>query len=712
MRKTIFKLLSGMLCTLLMFACSEDEYDVGVKPGEAAQLRVTIQVPATDNVIISRGITEQESAVSSLQLYAFSTNGSGESWSATLNVTPNGFPNSEGYLEYTTVDDIVAKSGTYNIYAIANYNGSVTSEDDARALVAEGAINAGSLPMSAVIENKTIFANEGPEAKENSLDIKLVRATAHIEFIFGAEGDGVTFTPESYTIKNAPTGGNLFDYVAHAIEAQDGGDIKSIENGGYAFEFFMYENRAGKGTNITSQAMREMYSGDHSNYEFTNAPQTATYVVVKGYYEDKAQRGPVEYTIHLGNFSSTGSVDNFDVNRNEYHKYTVTVKGVNNVSTKMEIKNPGAYSDDINGKNISLATALKAQDAHYVIYPIEINVENINQIEISSDASWLTINVENGETGYNDNLYLAKQGFWTDEEKGAETISTASQTGKQTVYLFLDENLGETTRKATVTVKQKDAKQDAATISTTFDIEQLSAAWNGTTGLERFEEGDIVPWGFKYDRNVTYKMGPVFVNVTASYFFERKFGSLTGDYYTFTQTGLWILGVTCTINIDYNKLTNFGTIFSNIDGLSNTKTVNSKTTSGYGIDAVENFAQNYVSLTGSRFKVETETGDLEIPSDYAVYEAIKKNKFSKVIDVNDNGETNVYASIAEEDIKWYLPASEELASLSDSEYPLEGSYWTSTANDDNSTAKVFITPSTIKDDDRKTAYKIRAVRSK
>ena len=52
----------------------------------------------------------------------------------------------------------------------------------------------------------------------------------------------------------------------------------------------------------------------------------------------------VKYTIHLGDFSD-GNFNNFDVERDHYYKYTVTVNGVDEIIAEVETNRenqPGA----------------------------------------------------------------------------------------------------------------------------------------------------------------------------------------------------------------------------------------------------------------------------------------------------------------------------------------------------------------------------------
>lgn len=122
--------------------------------------------------------------------------------------------------------------------------------------------------------------------------------------------------------------------------------------------FYMLENVQKAEVNITSYADREK---KNTEKEFVNAPEKGTYVIVRGNYKgrqggdgsdgsnpEEEVQGAVAYTIHLGDFSTTGSVDNFTVRRNTKYKYNITVNGVNSIIVEAKTgneKQPGAEGD-------------------------------------------------------------------------------------------------------------------------------------------------------------------------------------------------------------------------------------------------------------------------------------------------------------------------------------------------------------------------------
>lgn len=170
-------------------------------------------------------------------------------------------------------------------------------------------------------------------------------------------------------------------------------------------------------------------------------------------------------------------------------------------------------------------------DAHYVIEPIKIRLSNLE-----SNTKWtlsakidgekyngidVSVLLDNPEDGA---LSVAKQGFWIDKyvaikrndngeiiskkltNQSARGTATVSGTGniETDAYIFIPENIGNSDRNITITLKVEGTSDaDAATKT----IIQKCPSWNGgNVGYERIEEnnGGNYPFGFLWDRKVTY----------------------------------------------------------------------------------------------------------------------------------------------------------------------------------------------------------------
>ena len=246
--------------------------------------------------------------------------------------------------------------------------------------------------------------------------IQMYRSMANITFNIAAAPEGAkgTFTPTSYRVYNIPTKSYLMndtqgDGVFALTSAIPGMDAKTgyihtasspigtAQGGNYSFNFYMPENVQAEGSNATTGGerdvlyqQRDMWESEKNagaapeNKDWTHAPDQSTFVVISGTYESKSTTtgenyiGNVEYTIHLGDFSATGSLNNFSVERNVSYTYNVQVLGVNNIVVEATTDNgeeqPGAEGSIYDRADTEYAYNL---DAHYEQVFLEYNLSNI-----------------------------------------------------------------------------------------------------------------------------------------------------------------------------------------------------------------------------------------------------------------------------------------------------------------------------------------------
>lgn len=380
-------------------------------------------------------------------------------------------------------------------------------------------------------------------------------------------------------------------------------------------------------------------------------------------------------------------------------------------------------------------------DAHYVIEPIKIRLSNLE-----SNTKWTLSAKINGEK-YNDidvsvlldnpedgALSVAKQGFWIDKyvaikrndngeiinktltNQSARGTATVSGTGniETDAYVFIPENIGNSDRNITITLKVEGTSDaDAATKT----IIQKCPSWNGNNvGYERFEEnnGGNYPFGFLWDRKVEYSyqgfLALLFKWVADSY------KTADVDYLTTNYTfHLWLKSIT-TATIDYTAISNSLNIGMNTeDGLENTKKLYTFKNIG-SISELENDFDNLTILGYKWQEKKTEGGHYETVKNFAAKMAVMKNKFNveKREQKDKDGNTVIFyvPDIEEKDILWYLPASNEQKRITDTEYSLSGTYWSSTAADDNTHAYVYSSSSESVIGERMATHKIRAARRK
>ena len=251
--------------------------------------------------------------------------------------------------------------------------------------------------------DSVIFGEGGKVTDDsgNELDpaITLDRAFAHITFKI-AKGN---FTPTSYKVYKIPTKSYLMNsqtsqleeinYIYSASSVVDG-----VSDDSYTFDFYLPENiqpfaKELEGTppvDATVYAKRDEWDkdGDHKpeNKTWTYA-NDGTFVVISGTYTGTANigegsatnqvTGSVEYTIHLGDFSTSGSYGDFSVKRNTSYTYNVSVTGVNNIiveATTDDEKQPGAEGEIYDNTNTLYTYNL---DAHYEQVYLEYNLSSI-----------------------------------------------------------------------------------------------------------------------------------------------------------------------------------------------------------------------------------------------------------------------------------------------------------------------------------------------
>ena len=256
----------------------------------------------------------------------------------------------------------------------------------------------------------------GSVIDNNVIAVQMYRSMAHITFNIAAAPERAKgiFTPTSYRVYNIPTksylmndtqGDDVFALTSaiSGVEEKTGyihtasSIIGTAQGGNYSFNFYMPENVQEAGTNAitggnTEQLyqQRDMWNSEGNagaapeKKDWKYAPDQSTFVVISGTYESKSTTtgenyiGNVEYTIHLGDFSATGSLNNFSVERNVSYTYNVQVLGVNNIVVEATTDNgeeqPGAEGSIYDRADTEYAYNL---DAHYEQVFLEYNLSNI-----------------------------------------------------------------------------------------------------------------------------------------------------------------------------------------------------------------------------------------------------------------------------------------------------------------------------------------------
>lgn len=239
----------------------------------------------------------------------------------------------------------------------------------------------------------------------NKVAVKLDRAMARIKFNIVAKPKNAkgTFTPSSYRIYNIPVNSYLTktgqDKTTPTVSDgtnfihSSSTNVGAVSGGNYSFSFYMPENICEQ-KSITDYQDRDKWNSSGNttgtspeNKTWINAPQTSTFVVISGTYSGSTDKdgqttnyvGNVEYTVHLGDFSTTDSMGNFSIERNCSYTYNMQVLGVDNIiveaKREKEEKQPGAEGEIYT--NTSAYNYLL--DAHYEQVYLEYNLSAIAQ---------------------------------------------------------------------------------------------------------------------------------------------------------------------------------------------------------------------------------------------------------------------------------------------------------------------------------------------
>lgn len=347
-------------------------------------------------------------------------------------------------------------------------------------------------------------------------------------------------------------------------------------------------------------------------------------------------------------------------------------------------------------------------DAHYDIIPIKVNTEYVKgNWTIKSNQPWVTI--KSALTTYEQSGYWLKAtgdyaAYCKSENVPVERQQTLDKTGngETTLYLFVEEN--NSTKDRTVTLTLSINGVDCATA----DIVQKCPIWQGDIGWEVLEDDETFPFGFKWDRKVTYqKKGFGFISgPIEAWWIKQTFKKQPNNFWE------WFLSIfepqtvpyvtvnysngTVTFTVDYSEMDEISAI-STDDGLENTWNLYSHV-GGTSFEG-EKF------IAGRGYTVTSQSGSNEIPKVFAALYAIKLNAF----DIHKGGEGNqtTYAITPEKtDINWYLPASNQFSG----DVGLNGKHWSSTGIQDNSNAYTW--DGTPQQTPRMELHKVRAVRKR
>lgn len=349
-------------------------------------------------------------------------------------------------------------------------------------------------------------------------------------------------------------------------------------------------------------------------------------------------------------------------------------------------------------------------DAHYDIIPIKVNTKYVTgNWTIKSNQPWVTI--KSALTTYEQSGYWLKATGDYADYCGSEKVPVERQqkldktgNGETTLYLFVEENNSTTDRSVTLTLSINGA--DFATA----DIVQKCPIWQGDIGWEVLEDTETFPFGFKWNRKVTYQkegFGPISGRIEA-WWIKQTFKKQPKDFWEWLRsifdpnpetvpyvTVNYSKG-TVTFTVDYSEMDEISAI-STDDGLENTWNLYSH------VGGTSFEGEKFIANRG--YTVTLQSGSNEIPKVFAALYAVKLNAFE--IHKGETSDQITYAITPEKtDINWYLPASNQFSGA----VGLNGKHWSSTGIRDNSNAYTW--DASPQSTPRMDLHKVRAVRKK
>lgn len=454
-------------------------------------------------------------------------------------------------------------------------------------------------------------------------------------------------------------------------------------------------------------------------------------------------------------------------------------------------------------------------DAHYVRVDMQYNLSGLNEYagqgikisNIKADARWLDDGTNTASTDKQSIFIktsltpMQQKNYFTDQlwevrykvaSNGTKTYTVGSELGPElvngnilgsetltlangssgTLYLFLDENDGITNRngvlEVTADVTQNNKTRTVLLGSGAF--KQLCPCWNNAgIGIERFEDSEVYPFGFSYNRVVTY------TNTQAETYEDivNALGQWAGRVYEFL---LWLFGAYSdevlpdtdgmadgfvdvdkdnvggdhvkSITLNYAALNSVNSITAQDNGLTNTRALYNYAGATDIAELEDELDETFKIGTSGSSWTKSVTVSSPNPTHYAAFMALTRNRMREVhtiISSSEGTNTTEQAILhkidegnasdgvnetGEDIIEWFLPSSNEAMSLLETGTGTEstpisllnGTYWSSTAGTDpdsgtNGYGYSFVyTNNTYTSNsstaDRTSELKVRAVRKK
>lgn len=431
-----------VLMSILFFACQKDELmgSTGVKEGIQVEVSLNLSVPKMQNVF-TRGLRDDEEfQINDLYLLIFDAKGNRKEGthyysSEELTGTNNGSSNNNGTQATPTsgkLTGIVTTSGLSYIFAAANTNSNqlngagnikkkldevktleefknITATLNSKRNAAQVDRTQAALVMCGAYTPSGEAATDGkcviPD-KDGALNgkIGLERLDSHITFriSWGGEESKVTsFELTGWKVYNVPVksyllangqdavGNDKTHYSTTILENK-----VTMDEGGTScsFDFYMLENRKKEkeynGQFLTLYAEREAEVKSKAGLntgEYKYVEPYATFVEIKANMVLKSSNkggdgqklANVTYTIHLGGVD--GDPHNFSSERNKKYTYNVQVNDTEDI--RVEVQNGDERRPGVEGDVVDTEAEVFSLDAHYNCFIIGLSKKEAKNLK-------------------------------------------------------------------------------------------------------------------------------------------------------------------------------------------------------------------------------------------------------------------------------------------------------------------------------------------
>ena len=212
--------------------------------------------------------------------------------------------------------------GEYDLYIAANLHADMAdlspAELEACTIASRPAYD--DLPMSAKTTVTIAASAQGKVVTLPSIQVR--RCVAKIAYNIRVDNTVSDIELQSVRLMNIPRTSPLFTSAQPSENKADYtsgfySEIPPSVNAAYSGVCYVFENMQGCVPGITSQADKSIL----------NAPENASYLLIRAVRGDKV----LSYSIYLGE----NNTDNFDVERNTHQTFNITIRGDNEVDTRI-----------------------------------------------------------------------------------------------------------------------------------------------------------------------------------------------------------------------------------------------------------------------------------------------------------------------------------------------------------------------------------------